>query len=43
MPIGVQFIGKAFAEAMLYQMGYVLEKRLALSAAKVDDNLNTCL
>jgi len=36
MPLGVQFIGKVFAEAMLYQIGYVLEENLALKIAKVD-------
>ncbi|MGN7385490.1 amidase [Sporosarcina sp. SAFN-015] len=35
MPIGVQFIGKDFNEALLYKIGYALEKELSINKREV--------
>jgi len=36
LPIGIQFIGREFSEAKLYQFGFIVEKLLSLKTAKID-------
>ncbi|MEH7522867.1 amidase, partial [Bacillus sp. JJ1503] len=38
LPIGIQFIGKEWEEAKLYQFGYALEQELSLTTAKLNIN-----
>ncbi len=38
LPIGIQFIGREWEEAKLYQFGYALEQELSLETAKIDIN-----